>query len=568
MGVVVNPVISILYDANGVAMAVQVGAAIPGSTPAIMVAGSDGANARYMRVAADGTVRIDPTGTTTQPISAASLPLPAGAATAALQTQPGVDIGDVTVNNGTAGAAVNIQDGGNSITVDATSWPLPTGAATEATLLTMLTLAGFQARINTLGQKNMANSTPFVIASDQTVIPVSDNSGSLTVDAVSWPLPTGAATSALQTTGNTSLSSIDTKTPAQGQTTMSASTPVTIASDQSAVASKNAAASQVDGHSASIGTTTDADTSLTVIGRLKQIITRLAGGLPASLVGGRLDQNTGSWFGSTVPTVGQKTMSESIPVCLPTNQNAVLVTFTGTRTGVVGSIITLGGGSAGVLQTMRATTYTEPASQAQRSIGSSSASDTAAGTGARSIKITYYDNAGAGPFTETVALNGTTPVNTVATDIRFIESMEVVTVGSGGTNVGTISLFGSTAGGGGTVGTIGTGNIQTSTGDGRTLWAHHYVAAGFTASLSTLVVGAQSGGSGTSARFLVRAISVLTANAVDVLVGDVLLVQGAFTRFFNFYPKVVGFSRLTAYAIPSVNNTILSAAFDFSEIQT
>ena len=34
--------------------------------------------------------------------------------------QPGVDIGDVTVNNGPAAAAVNIQDGGNSITVDAT----------------------------------------------------------------------------------------------------------------------------------------------------------------------------------------------------------------------------------------------------------------------------------------------------------------------------------------------------------------------------------------------------------------------------------------------------------------
>lgn len=56
----------------------------------------------------------------TQPISAASLPLPSGASTAALQTQPGVDIGDVTVNNASGAAAVNIQDGGNSITVDGT----------------------------------------------------------------------------------------------------------------------------------------------------------------------------------------------------------------------------------------------------------------------------------------------------------------------------------------------------------------------------------------------------------------------------------------------------------------
>ena len=56
----------------------------------------------------------------TQPISAASLPLPSGAATAALQTQPGVDIGDVTVNNGAGASAVNVQDGGNSLTVDGT----------------------------------------------------------------------------------------------------------------------------------------------------------------------------------------------------------------------------------------------------------------------------------------------------------------------------------------------------------------------------------------------------------------------------------------------------------------
>ena len=68
----------------------------------------------------------------TQAVSAASLPLPTGAATEAKQTQPGVDIGDVTVNNAAGAAAVNIQDGGNSITVDAASLPLPTGAATEA----------------------------------------------------------------------------------------------------------------------------------------------------------------------------------------------------------------------------------------------------------------------------------------------------------------------------------------------------------------------------------------------------------------------------------------------------
>jgi hypothetical protein len=80
-------------------------------------------------------------------ITAASLPLPSGAATSAAQTdksqftkitdgtdtalvtaageqnviataQPGVDIGDVTINNAAGGSAVNVQDGGNSLTVD------------------------------------------------------------------------------------------------------------------------------------------------------------------------------------------------------------------------------------------------------------------------------------------------------------------------------------------------------------------------------------------------------------------------------------------------------------------
>ena len=37
-----------------------------------------------------------------------------------LAANSGVDIGDVTINNAAGGSAVNIQDGGNSITVDGT----------------------------------------------------------------------------------------------------------------------------------------------------------------------------------------------------------------------------------------------------------------------------------------------------------------------------------------------------------------------------------------------------------------------------------------------------------------
>jgi len=86
-------------------------------------------------------LRIDPTGTTTQPISAAALPLPAGAATEA------------------------------TLATRATEATLATRAS-EATLATRLADATFTGRINTQGQKTMAGSTPMVIASDQSAIPV------------------------------------------------------------------------------------------------------------------------------------------------------------------------------------------------------------------------------------------------------------------------------------------------------------------------------------------------------------------------------------------------------------
>lgn len=50
-----------------------------------------------------------------------------------------------------------------------------------------------------------------------------------------------------------------------------------------ALPSSNAASSQVDGHSATIGATTDADSTNTLVGRLKKLVSLLAGGLPAAL---------------------------------------------------------------------------------------------------------------------------------------------------------------------------------------------------------------------------------------------------------------------------------------------
>ena len=114
---------------------------------------------------------------------------------------------------------------GNLRTSITGSLPLPTGAATESTLSTLLTQTAFNARINTLGQKTAANSTPVVLASDQSTLPVS---------VAALPLPSGAATESTLTTLLTQ-STFTNRINTLGQKTSANSTPVVLASDQSSL---------------------------------------------------------------------------------------------------------------------------------------------------------------------------------------------------------------------------------------------------------------------------------------------------------------------------------------------
>ncbi len=117
------------------------------------------------------------------------------------------------------------------------------------------------------------------------------------------------------------------------------------------------------------------------------------------------------------------------------------------------------------LVAMRA--YVEPASQAQRSVKSSSTSDTAAGAGAKAVRIVYLDSAYV-QKSEDVTMNGLVAVNTVATDIRFVQDMYVI---QGASAVGAISLMTLVAGAGTEICGIGAGQEQA-------FFAHHYVPAG------------------------------------------------------------------------------------------
>jgi len=82
--------------------------------------------------------------------------------------------------------------------------------------------------------------------------------------------------------------------------------------------------------------------------------------------------------------------------------------------------------------------YVYPSAATVMTVSSSSASDAAAGTGARTVFISGLD-ANYAEISETVTLNGQTAVNTVNSYLR-LSTMTVITAGSGGTAVGTIYI--------------------------------------------------------------------------------------------------------------------------------
>lgn len=75
----------------------------------------------------------------------------------------------------------------------------------------------------------------------------------------------------------------------------------------------------------------------------------------------------------------------------------------------------------------------------QMQLVSTSASDAAAGTGAQTIVVHYLDASG-NEKEELITMNGVTPVLTVATNIRFVQEMHVITAGSNLLAVGTITI--------------------------------------------------------------------------------------------------------------------------------
>jgi hypothetical protein len=298
-----------------------------------------------------------------------------------------VDAIPVTDNGSslTIDGTVTIQDGGNVISVDDAGASLTIDNAT----------------LSVIGGGAEATALRVTIADDSSgLISVDDNGGSLTVDAVSLPLPTGASTLAEQQTQTTALQLIDdivhatnaalNKVAAIGGQLDDAS--VTAATENNVAAVRITAQRALhinlrDNSGTEVGTSgapiridptgttaqpvtdngsslTIDNTTLSVVGggaeatALRVTIANDSTGLisiddngssitidttqlPAALVGGRLDTNIGAWLGSTAPTVGQKTMANSVPITIASDQSSVptkeIRSATGTTTTVAAS---------------------------------------------------------------------------------------------------------------------------------------------------------------------------------------------------------------------------------------
>jgi hypothetical protein len=310
----------------------------------------------------------------------------------------------------------------------------------------------------------------------------------------------------------------------------------------------------------------------------------LANGWPVKITDGTNTMPTGDAVGRAIfekitdgtNTAAVKAASTAVAatdpalvVAVSQNTPVLITTISSTATSGLAFGQANTGGTANTLVSLRGTTYTEQTTNAQRSLKSTSTNDASAGTGARQVKITYYDQTMAGPFTETVTLNGTTAVNTVSATICFIEKMIVISVGSTKSNQGTITLFTTTGGGGTAIGTIAVGNIVSAgtVGDNQTLWSHHYVATGKTDAITTISSGTTGNQSGVT---FLRFVDPTSATSVDTQITESLATvsasgSGSVFRVAGIPIKITGPARITQYVVSNGTNTVFYGGFEYTD---
>jgi hypothetical protein len=120
----------------------------------------------------------------------------------------------------------------------------------------------------------------------------------------------------------------------------------------------------------------------------------------------------------------------------------------------------------------------------QMTLVSTSAQDGVAGTGALTVKVHYIKADGTYNH-EIVTMTGLTPVNTIATDIRFVQQITVETLGTfGGAAAGKIDIY--------RTGTATRIYANILAGDNQSLNSHRMVPTGLTFWLKGMTVSSTS----------------------------------------------------------------------------
>jgi len=193
-----------------------------------------------------------------------------------------------------------------------------------------------------------------------------------------------------------------------------------------------------------------------------------------------------------------------------------------------------------------------PASPTVMQISSSSADDAAAGTGARTVYILGINGTG-GYVEETVTLNGQTEVNTV-NSYDAIQTMTVMSVGSGGVNAGTIYA------GTGTV-TAGVPAVPYSAmgvGDNTSLVGHWTCPVGYT---GYIIFGTISCGDTNGNQYITGRLKLRGADGIVRTAAITTLARGSASYDFAFPVKINPTECITATAIGSGSNNDVSSYF-------
>ena len=278
----------------------------------------------------------------------------------------------------------------------------------------------------------------------------------------------------------------------------------------------------------------------------------IAGSVASGIADSGNPVKIGGVFNSTLPSV-----STGSRVDLQLDSNGRLLTSsvslpTTASKFSFGQVTTAALGQVGILST----TYTEQTTNSAMTLVSSSASDSSVGTGARTVTVTYLDATGAGPFTTTFTMNGTTAVTASVSNMCFIEKIQVSTVGSTGSNVGILTLK---------AGAITVGTIAATV--NQTLWAQHYVPTGKTCYISGINIGTTSSTAGGGGVYALKTVTPTNPNSPEVQTSDFIGMPGAvasITRNYASPIQVVGPARIRAYVSPNAASTYNNfCSFDY-----